>query len=90
MKRLAFLSFAITTLLAPITVQAQTGCVRFPNPPNAEAELRYLLSHPGTRVCPAAPAARTYDPGQSARFGRSLTNSTNSTITLMRAMNGGR
>jgi hypothetical protein len=52
MKRLSFLSFAIGTLLAPITVQAQTGCVRFPNPPNAEAELRYLLSHPGTRVCP--------------------------------------
>jgi hypothetical protein len=52
MKHLAFLSFAIVTLLAPITAPAQTGCVRFPNPPNPEAELRYLLSHPGTRVCP--------------------------------------
>ena len=50
MKRLAFLSFTIATLIAPIQVQAQTGCVRFPQPPNPEAELRYLLSHPGARV----------------------------------------
>jgi hypothetical protein len=52
MKRLAFLSFTIATLIAPIQVQAQTGCVRFPEPPNPEAELQYLLSHPGARVCP--------------------------------------
>jgi hypothetical protein len=87
MKRLAFLSLAIGTLLAPITVQAQQGCVTFPAPHNHEAELRYLLSHPGTRVCPAAPAARTYDPGQSARFGGWLTDSTIRTIDLMRTMN---
>ena len=30
MKRLAFLSFTIATLIAPIEVQAQKGCVRFP------------------------------------------------------------
>jgi tetratricopeptide (TPR) repeat protein len=30
----------------------QTGCVRFPQPPNPEAELRYLLSRPGAVVCP--------------------------------------
>jgi hypothetical protein len=53
MKRLAYLSFTIATLIAPIEVQAQTGCVRFPQPPNPEAELRYLLSHPGARVCPS-------------------------------------
>ena len=53
MKRLAFLSFTIATLIAPIQVQAQTGCVRFPQPPNPEAELRYLLSHPGAVVCPS-------------------------------------
>jgi hypothetical protein len=53
MKRLAFLGFTIATLIAPIQVQAQTGCVRFPQPPNPEAELRYLLSHPGARVCPS-------------------------------------
>jgi hypothetical protein len=53
MKRLAFLSFTIATLIAPIEVQAQTGCIRFPQPPNPEAELRYLLSHPGARVCPS-------------------------------------
>jgi hypothetical protein len=88
MKRLAFLSFAIATLLAPITVQAQTGCVRFPQRPNAEAELRFLLSHPGTRVCPAAQS--TWDPGQSERFRQGLINSTNSTIGVIRAMNGAR
>ena len=57
MKRFAFLSFAMATLIAPIQVQAQqydpiANCVRFPQIPNAEAETRYLLSHPGTRVCP--------------------------------------
>ena len=57
MKRLAFLSFAIATLIAPIQVQAQQydpagNCVRFPQQPNPEAETRYLLSHPGIRVCP--------------------------------------
>jgi hypothetical protein len=58
MKRLAFLSFTIATLIAPIQVQAQTGCVSFPQPPNPEAEVRYLMSHPGTRVCPGP----THDP----------------------------
>jgi len=53
MKRLAFLGFTIATLVAPIQVQAQTGCVRFPQPPNPEAELRYLLSHPSAVVCPS-------------------------------------
>jgi hypothetical protein len=52
MKRLAFLGFTIATLIASIQAQAQQ-CVTFPQPPNAEAELRYLLSHPGVRVCPA-------------------------------------
>ena len=57
MKRLAFLSFTIATLIAPIQVQAQQydparNCVRFPQIPNPEAEIRYLNSHPGTRVCP--------------------------------------
>ena len=58
MKRLAFLSFTIATLIAPIQVQAQQydparNCVRFPQIPNPEAELQYLLSHPHTRVCPS-------------------------------------
>ena len=55
MKRLAFLSFTIATLIAPIQVQAQQypGCVTFPQKPNPEAELRYLLSHPGAVVCPS-------------------------------------
>ena len=53
MKRLVFLTFALATLIAPIQLQAQTRCVTFPQKPNPEAELRYLLSHPGTRVCPS-------------------------------------
>ena len=57
MKRLAFLSFAIATLIAPIQVQAQQydpadHCVRFPQIPNPEAELQYLLSYPNIPVCP--------------------------------------
>jgi|EndMetStandDraft_5_1072996.scaffolds.fasta_scaffold424239_1 hypothetical protein len=51
MKRLAFVSFTIATLIAPTQVQAETPCVRFPQPPNPEAELRYLLFHPGAVVC---------------------------------------
>ena len=52
MKRLASLGFAIATLMAPIQVQAQQ-CVTFRGPPNPEAELRYILSHPGVVVCPS-------------------------------------
>jgi len=51
MKRLAFVSFTFATLIAPVQVQAETPCVRFPQPPNPEAELRYLLFHPGAVVC---------------------------------------
>ena len=54
MKRLAFLGFGIAILMAPIQVQAQQ-CVTFPEPPNPEAELRYILSHPGVIVCPGPP-----------------------------------
>jgi len=58
MKRLAFLGFTIATLTAPIQVQAQQydparNCVRFPQKPNPEAEIRYLTSHPNTPVCPS-------------------------------------
>jgi hypothetical protein len=57
MKRLAFLSFPIATLIAPIQVQAQQydpvmNCVRFPEIPNPEAEIRYMESQPNTCVCP--------------------------------------
>jgi hypothetical protein len=85
MKRLAFLSFTIATLIAPIQVQAQTGCVTFPAPPNPEAELRYLLSHPGARVCPGpnpdpAGTARILEDGAGQRA--------RDTICLMHAMSG--
>jgi hypothetical protein len=60
MKRLAFLSFTIATLIAPIQVQAQQydpvrNCVRFPQIPDPVAESRYMDSHPTTPVCPSAP-----------------------------------
>ena len=91
MKHLAFLSFAIGTLLAPITVQAQSGCVTFLAPHDYEVELRFMLANPHVPICPAALALapRTWDPGQSARFGQWLTDSTNLTIR-MKAINGGR
>jgi hypothetical protein len=100
MKRLAFLSFAIATLLAPITVQAQSVCITFLAPHSLEAEVRYLISHPGVRICPTArggmfPGAYLlsppdWDAGLSARFGQELTDTTIRTIGLMKAMNGGR
>jgi hypothetical protein len=80
MKRLPFLSFTIATLIAPIQVQAQTNCVRFPQKPNPEAELRYLLSHPGARVC-ASP---------NPNLAGQTTQRANDTIRLMNAMSGRR
>jgi len=58
MKWLAFLGVTIATLIASIQVQAQqydpvANCVRFPQNPNPEAELRFLLSNPNIRVCPS-------------------------------------
>jgi hypothetical protein len=63
MKRLAFLGFAIATLMAPVQVQAQQ-CVTFRGPPNPEAELRYIFSHPDVVVCPS-PSATPYEQQQS-------------------------
>ena len=87
MKRLAFLSFTIATLIAPIQVQAQTNCVRFPQKPNPEAELRYLLSHPGARVC-ASPNPNLA--GQTRTLQNTSTQRANDTIRLMNAMSGRR
>jgi hypothetical protein len=52
MKRLAFLSFTIATLFAPIQVQAQTTCVTFPQPPNPEAEVQEPARGEGQGVLP--------------------------------------
>jgi hypothetical protein len=87
MKHLAFLSFTIATLIAPIQVQAQTNCVRFPQKPNPEAELRYLLSHPGARVC-ASPNPNLA--GQTRTLQNISTQRANDTIRLMNAMSGRR
>jgi hypothetical protein len=92
MKRLAFLSFAIATLVAPIQVQAQQydpgrNCVRFPQKPDPEAEIRYLNSHPNTRVCPSPnPDLR----GQADTLRAGSTQRANDTIGQMRAMGGQR
>ena len=85
MKRLAFPSLVIATLIAPIQVQAQqydpaANCVRFPQKPNPDAELQYLLSHPGDRVCPGPnsnPAGQSGALQQGARD--------RSTVKAMRA-----
>jgi hypothetical protein len=89
MKRLAFLSLLIPTLIAPIQAQAQTGCVRFaqPPPPNPEAELRYLLSHPAIRVCPG-PNPDTA--GQRRVLQQISRNVVNNTTTQICAMYGQR
>jgi hypothetical protein len=87
MKHLAFLSFTIATLIAPIQVQAQTNCVRFPQKPNPEAELWYLLSHPGARVC-ASPNPNLA--GQTRTLQNISTQRANDTIRLMNAMSGRR
>jgi hypothetical protein len=87
MKRLAFLSLLIPTLIAPIQAQAQTGCVRFPQPPNPEAELKYLLSHPGARVCPGP---NPNPAGQRAVLRQISSDGVNNTRTQICAMNGQR
>ena len=90
MKRLAFLSFAIATLIAPIQVQAQqydpvANCVRFPQRPNPEAEIRYLTSHPNTRVCASAHPDLQ---GQTDTLRAGSIQRTNDTIGQIRAMRG--
>lgn len=90
MKHLAFLSLTIATLIAPIQVQAQQydrarNCVRFPQIPNPEAETRYLISHPGVRVCPGA----NPDPvGQAETVGRGMNKGYDNTMSIIRAQRG--
>jgi hypothetical protein len=55
MKHLGSLGFTIAALIAPIQVQAQARCVTFPEKSTPEAQMRYLLSHPGTVACSAYP-----------------------------------
>jgi len=83
MKRLALLGFTIATLMAPIQVQAQQNCVTFPQVPNPEAELRFLLAHPGTRVCPAANPNLAGQQGVLDQISRDRVNNTQSLIDAM-------
>ena len=92
MKRLAFLSFSIAMLIAPIQVQAQQydparNCVRFPQQPNPEAETRYLLSHPNIRVCPGPNPDLE---GQRGVLGQISRDRVYNTTTQICAMNGQR
>jgi len=89
MKRLAFLSLLIPTLIAPIQVQAQQydpvrNCVRFPQRPNPEAEVRYLLSHPGIRVCPGLNPNPAGQAGVLDQISRDRVNNTRTQICAMK------
>ena len=90
MKRLAFLSFTIATLIAPIQVQAQQydparNCVRFPQQPDPEAEIRYLNSHPNTRVCPSQNPDLA---GQAETVRRGMNQGFDNTMSIIRAQRG--
>lgn len=92
MKRLAFLSLLITALIAPIEVHAQQydparNCVRFAQIPNPEAETRYMLSHPGIRVCPGP---KPNPAGQTGVLEQISRDRVSNTRTQICAMNGGR
>jgi len=92
MKRLAFLSFAIATLIAPVQVQAQQydparNCVRFPQPPNPNAELQYMLAHPTIPVCPGP---NSNPSGQREVLDKISSDRVRNTNTQICAMNGQR
>jgi hypothetical protein len=90
MKHLAFLGFAIATLIAPIQLQAQQydparNCVRFPQRPNPEAEIRYLTSHPNITVCPAE---NPNPAGHTGTVQKGLEGGYNNTMSIIRAQRG--
>jgi hypothetical protein len=92
MKRLAFVSLLIATLIAPMHAQAQQydparDCVSFPQRPNPGAELQYLLSHPGARVCPGP---NPNSAGQTGALDQISRDRVNNTRTQICAMNGRR
>ena len=87
MKRFVFLTFAISTLIAPIQVRAQEydairNCIRFLRIPNPEAETRYLLSHPAAPVCPASNPDLA---GQAETVRRGMIQGYDNTIGIIRA-----
>jgi hypothetical protein len=92
MKRLAHLSFAIATLIAPIQAHAQQydaarNCVRFPQQANPAAETQYLLAHPNIPVCPSSNPDRAGQAGVLDQISRDRVNNTRTQIC---AMNGQR
>ncbi len=92
MKQLAFLGLLIPALIAPIPGLAQQydpamNCVRFPQVPNPDAELRYMLSHPGVRVCPGSNPDQA---GQARVLDQISRDRVSNTTTQICAMNGRR
>jgi len=88
MKRLALQSLTIATLIAPIQLQAQqydarANCVRFPERPNPDAELRYMLAHPNVRVCPSENPNLA---GQADTVQRGMNNGYDNTVRQIDAM----
>jgi len=82
-------SLAAQQKAAPSTTPniPDTNCVTFPPNFSPDAEVQYLTSHPGARVCPGpnpdlAGQARTLQDGANQRA--------KDTINLMDAMSGGR
>jgi len=87
--KFAFLSLTIAALIAPIQAHAQQydpvqNCIRFPDTPNPDAELRYLLAHPG-RVC----AAQHPDlAGQAETVRRGMNQGYDNTMRMIGAQRG--
>lgn len=77
----------VTTLASSAAHAQTTGqaqqCVTFPPNVAPEAELRYLLSHPGVSVCPSS---KSNAAGQASTLQRSLTQGTLNTIGPLRSV----
>jgi hypothetical protein len=76
----------VTTLASSAAHAQTTGqaqqCITFPPNVTPEAELRYLLSHPGVSVCPSS---KPNAAGQARTLQRSLTQDTLNTIGPLRS-----
>ncbi len=62
-----------------------TNLVRFPQNPNPEAELQFLLSHPNARVCPSENPNLA---GQAATVQTGMTQGYIDTMNVIRSWRG--
>ena len=85
--RIIAVGMCVTTLASSAAHAQTTGqaqqCVTFPPNVAPEAELRYLLSHPGVSVCPSS---KSNAAGQASTLQRSLTQGTLNTIGPLRSV----